>query len=58
MIDYEYEVRRHGAVIATGRIQLDEAPRPGDPLPLGKDTVTVADVLDLGRRRRLILEES
>ena len=58
MIDYEYEVRRAGAVIATGRIQLDEPPRPGDELPLGKDTVTVADVLDLGRRRRLILEQA
>ncbi|MFL5925436.1 MAG: hypothetical protein ACJ77E_00680 [Gaiellaceae bacterium] len=58
MIDYEYELRRDGAVIATGRLQLDEPPRPGDPLPLGKDTVTVADVLDLGRRRRLILEQA
>ena len=57
MIDYEYELRRDGAVIATGRIQLEEPPRPGDALPLGKDSVTVADVLDLGRRRRLILEE-
>ena len=57
MIDYEYELRRAGAVIATGRIQLDEPPRPGDALPLGKDTVTVADVLELGRRRRLILEQ-
>jgi hypothetical protein len=58
VIDYEYELRRDGAVVATGRIQLDEPPRAGDPLPLGKDTVTVADVLELGRRRRLILEQA
>ena len=58
MIDYEYELRRDGAVIATGRMQLDETPRPGDALPLGKESVTVVDVLDLGRRRRLILEAS
>ena len=57
MVDYEYELRRDGAVIATGRIQLDEPPRPGEPLELGKDTVTIADVLDLGLRRRLILEQ-
>lgn len=57
MIDYEYELRRNGAVIATGRIQLDDPPQPGDALPLGKESVTVADVLELGSRRRLILEE-
>jgi hypothetical protein len=56
LIDYEFELRREGAVIATGRIQLDETPRAGDTLPLGKESVTVVDVLDLGRRRRLILE--
>jgi hypothetical protein len=58
LIDYEYELRREGAVIATGRIQLDETPGAGDTLPLGKESVTVVDVLDLGRRRRLILEAS
>jgi hypothetical protein len=33
--DYEYELRHDGAVIATGRIQLDEPPSPGDELALG-----------------------
>jgi len=54
-VDYEYELRTEGAVIATGRIQLDQAPAPGDKLSLGSKRVRVEDVLRLGRRQRLIL---
>jgi hypothetical protein len=54
--DYEYELRRDDAVIATGRIQLDDPPSPGDTLSLGKQDVHVDDVLHLGFTPRLILE--
>jgi len=53
--EYEYELRRDGAVVATGRIQLDQAPSPGEQLSLGSKRVRVEDVLRLGRRQRLIL---
>jgi hypothetical protein len=53
--DYEYELRRDGAVVATGRIQLDEAPSPGDSPALGSQRVRVDDVLNLAGSRRLIL---
>jgi hypothetical protein len=56
-VDYEYELRREGAVIATGRIQLDQPPAPGDQLTLGRKRVRVDDVLRLGRRQRLILRD-
>ena len=39
MEDYEYELRRGDAVIATGRIQLDDPPSPGDTLSLGSQRV-------------------
>jgi len=55
--DYEYELRRDDAVIATGRIQLDEPPQPGDSLSLGTRDVHVEDVLQFGRTPRLILEQ-
>jgi len=55
--DYEYELRRGGAVLATGRLQLDEQPTPGDLLSLGADQVRVDDVIALGRSRRLILSK-
>ena len=54
-MDYEYELRRDGAVIATGRLQLDQQPSPGDKLSLGSKRVHVDEVLRLGRRQRLIL---
>lgn len=54
-MDYEYELRRDNAVIATGRIQLDQAPSPGETLSLGTQRVRVDDVLLLGKRKRLIL---
>ena len=57
MGDYEYELRRNGAVIATGRIQLEEPPKPGETLSLGKNRVHVEDVLQLGRTPRLILHQ-
>lgn len=56
MGDYKYELRRDDAVIATGRIQLDEPPSPGDTLSLGTQLVLVEDVVQLGRTPRLILE--
>lgn len=55
MSDYEYELRRNGAVIATGRLQLDEPPTPGELLALGAEQVRIEDVLHLGTSRRLIL---
>lgn len=58
MRDYEYELRRDGTVVATGRLQLDEMPTPGDRLTLGRERVQVEDVLHLGETRRLILETS
>jgi hypothetical protein len=54
--DYQYEVRRENAVIATGRIQLDDPPAPGDTLSLGSQVVHVEEVVHLGRTPRLILE--
>ena len=56
--DYDYELRRDGAVIATGRIQLDEPPSPGDELTLGSTRAQVEDVLPLRGRPRLILEQA
>ena len=53
--EYEYELRRNGAVIATGRLQLDVVPAPGETLALGTEEVRVEDVLHLGTSRRLIL---
>jgi hypothetical protein len=53
--DYEYELRRDGAVIATGRLQLEQRPSPGDVLTLGRRRVRVEDVLSLGGTPRLIL---
>jgi hypothetical protein len=53
--DYEYELRRDGAVIATGRLQLDVAPIAGETLALGAQQVRIEDVLHLGTSRRLIL---
>jgi len=57
MSDYEYELRRNGAVIATGRIQLEQQPSPGDELSLGTTRARVEDVLPLAGRHRLILEQ-
>jgi hypothetical protein len=54
--DYKYELRRDNAVIATGRIQLDDPPSPGDILSLGTQRVDVTDVVHAGRTPRLILE--
>jgi hypothetical protein len=51
--DYEYEVRSDDAVIATGRLQLEDRPTPGDTLRLGSKEVRVEDVVG----RRLILEQ-
>ena len=55
MGDYEYELRRDDEILATGRIQLDEAPTAGDSLRLGSRRVLIAEVLQLGRGARLIL---
>ena len=56
--DYEYELRRNGAVIATGRLQLDVVPEPGETLSLGTRQVRIEDVLHLGTSSRLILRAS
>jgi hypothetical protein len=56
--DYEYELRRDGVVIATGRIQLEEPPSPGDELTLGSSRARVEDVLPLRGGPRLILEQA
>lgn len=58
MGDFEYELRRDGAVIATGRIQLDESPERGDELSLGSTVTRVEDVLTLRGGQRLILEQA
>ncbi|HZU20695.1 MAG TPA: hypothetical protein VE982_05720 [Gaiellaceae bacterium] len=58
MGDYEYELRRDGAVIATGRIQLEKPPSPGDELSLGSVNARVEDVLPLRGGHRLILEQA
>ena len=55
MRDYEYELRRDGAVIATGRLQLD-MPHGGRHARARTKQVRVDDVLHLGTSRRLILE--
>ena len=57
MSDYEYELRNGDAVIATGRIQLEDAPTPGETLSLGSQRVLIADVLRLGGTPRLILSQ-
>ena len=56
--DYEYELRRDDAVIATGRIQLDQAPTPGDELVLGSTRAHVEDVLPLRDGPRIILRQA
>jgi hypothetical protein len=56
--EYEYELRRDGTVIATGRIQLEDAPSPGDELALGSKRALVEDVLPLRGGNRLILEQA
>jgi hypothetical protein len=55
--EYEYELRRGTIVVATGRIQLERPPSPGESLSLGARWARVEDVLHLGDRRRLILEQ-
>ena len=55
MREYEYELRRNGAVIATGRLQLDVVPTAGETFALGAEQVHVEDVLELGTSRRIIL---
>lgn len=56
--DYEYELRRGDEIVATGRIQLEDAPAAGDTLRLGSRSVRIAEVLELGSSRRLILAQS
>lgn len=57
MTDYEYELRKGGSVIATGRIQLETTPSPGDELSLGSTRAIVEDVLPRRGGYRLILEQ-
>jgi hypothetical protein len=53
--DYEYELRREDEIVATGRIQLEQAPAAGDTLRLGSRRVRIAEVLQTGSGPRLIL---
>jgi hypothetical protein len=55
--DFEYELRKSGAVVATGRIQLETTPSPGDELTLGSTRAIVEDVLPRRGGFRLILEQ-
>ena len=57
MIDHEYELRKNGTVIATGRIQLETTPSPGEELSLGSTRAIVEDVLPRRGGFRLILEQ-
>ena len=54
---YEYELRRDGDVVATGRIQLADRPEPGETLQLGRRAVRVVEVLELRAGPRLILAQ-
>ncbi len=58
MGDYEYELRRDGTVIATGRIQLEQPPAIGDELSLGSTRARVEDILPRRSGSRLILEQA
>ena len=57
MNDYEYELRKDGAVIATGRIQLEDQPSAGDELTLGSIRTLIDDVIPSAAGHRLILEQ-
>ena len=57
MVDYEYELRRDGSVVATGRIQLERVPSVGDELSLGRTRARVQDVLPRRNGYRLVLEQ-
>jgi hypothetical protein len=56
--DYEYELRRDGAVVATGRIQLEHVPAVGDELKLGSPRARVEDLLPRRNGYRLVLEHA
>ena len=56
MSEYEYELRKNGAVIATGRIQLEQPPAEGEELTLGSTRARVEAVLPFAGRNRVILE--
>ena len=58
MADYEYELRRDGAVVATGRIQLERVPVIGDELKLGSTRARVEELLPRRNGYRLVLEYS
>jgi hypothetical protein len=58
MSEYEYELRKNGAVIATGRIQLEKTPEPGEEITLGSTHARVEAVLPFQGRNRVILESS
>jgi hypothetical protein len=42
--DYEYELRRGDAIIATGRLTLDHPPQVGDRLRIGDQEGIVRDL--------------
>jgi hypothetical protein len=54
---YEYELRAHDSIIATGRLTLEQQPKPGETITLGHALVTVREILPgTGTAGRLILE--
>ncbi len=56
-MDYVYELRESGAVVATGRLVFGRALTPGDEMPFGGDTAIVKEVRpSLDGITRLILE--
>ena len=57
MTDYEYELRRDGDVVATGRIQLERVPSVGDELRLGSTRARVEDLLPRRNGYRLVLAQ-
>ncbi len=57
MNEYEYELRKDGAVIATGRIQLEKTPTAGEELTLGSTRALIDDVIPFAGGHRLILEQ-
>ena len=54
---YEYELRENGSIIATGRLTLEQQPKPGETITLGQAVVTVREIMPGSRAAgRLILE--
>ena len=53
---YRYELRERETVVATGRLSLDEAPRPGGRIDVGGGAAIIADVTVRDGEAFLLLE--